>query len=309
MKKTNRSIFFYTLKGTNTLTGQGRENVNLIEVLKEIDKLPHKGGMNGRYMEGGGYPELSLQEISFKKHLCMGKIGFRRTHDLPYKENRGKETPLVLATGECLFEPTHFMLLNNKVLGIEYNHNGPKAGNFRAYIERKGFGSVSQVELAYLIKPDVMKKLKKLKTLTSINIKVEQSGLQALSVIDDSLKKGAKSLLEINSGVDTVEFSLKAVPRKKDRGFNISQLIKNLPKALSSNSADGIIKFEVKGIDSEMMKTDEVNVLSDKIVSKKSVEIKSTDHRYIDSTDMYQKIVDAYKENKSDILSSIGSEQ
>lgn len=307
MRKTNRSIFFYTLKGTNTFTGQNREDVDLIEVLKKIDELPHEDGINGRYMRSGGYPELSLQEVFFKNNLCMGKIGFRRTDDLPYKENGGSEEPLVLSPGECLFEPSHFVLLKNKVLGIEYNHHGPKAGNLRTYIERKGFGNVSQVELAYLIKPDVMAKLKKFSTLTSIEIKVEQSGLQALSVLNDSLKKAAQSMLEIHSGVNTVEFTLNAVPRKKDRGFKIGQFIKNLPKALSSDGSEGISTLKVKGIDVEFAKTDEVNVLSDKIVSKKTVEIESIDHRYIDSADMYQKIIDAYKENKNDILSSIGS--
>lgn len=307
MKKTKRSIFFYTLKGTNTFTGQNTEDVDLIEVLKEINKLPHKNGINGKYLESRGYPELSLQEASFRNNLCMGKIGFRRTHDLPYKENGGSEKPLLLSPGECLFEPSHFVLLKNKVLGIEYNHHGPKAANLRIYIERKGFGNVSEVKLAYLIKPDVMKKLKKMKILTSVKIKVEQSGLQALSVIHDSIKKGAKSLLEINEGINTVEFTLNAVPRKKDRGFTINHLVKNLGKALGTDSAKGITKFEVKGIDSEFMKTDEVNVLSDKIVSKKTVEIKTTDHRYIDSADMYQKIIDAYEENKDDIQNSIRS--
>lgn len=302
-----RSIFFYTLKGFNTYTGQAKEEVDLIEVLKKIDGLPHQKGMNGRYLNSQDYPELSLQELDARDNLCMGKIGFRRTHDLPYKERSGKETPLVLDQGECLFEPSHFVLLKNKVLGMEYNHQGPKAGNLKTYIERKGFGDVSYVELAYLIKSSTMTKLKRFRVLTSVEIKVEQSGLQALSVLNDSIGNAAKTMFDIHGGVNSIQFTLNAEPRKKERGFQISKLLKALPEALGSEGAEGISKLKVKGIDAEFVKTDEVNVLSDKIVSKKLVEIATTDHRYIDSEDMYLKIVEAYKENKNEILSSLGN--
>lgn len=67
---------------------------------------------------------------------CFGEIAYVRNSALPAVRNKvtAKIKPLKLGKNEDVYEPSHFLLTDDGILGLEYNFHAPRAGTLERHL-------------------------------------------------------------------------------------------------------------------------------------------------------------------------------
>ena len=241
--------------------------------------------------------ELEAEEPRRIRHPIKAKIGLRRVNNLPYKEKGGRESPLKLPDGSCLYEPSHFVLFKNNVLGMEYNHYGPRASALKEYLLAKNTERVQRLTLLPLLNPDVVKKLKSFETISLFRMSVHRDAIRQIR-FSQSLRE-AFEVCSKATEAEKIEVIFRSARKKKyAKAKNAIDAKEIASWLIDSRNIEDLDKLAVKGTKRGEEKPEAFDILADKVISKKKVVKEDPMYRHVMSKSMYKAIEAAYKEKE-----------
>jgi hypothetical protein len=207
--------------------------------------------------------------------------------------------PLPLAPDEGLYEPSHFVLFANGILGLERNFYGPTVSHMGHYLEALGRNIVDRVNFAVVPRTGAMERLRRLGGVRVLKIRVARDIAERTLLLDRSLRD-AFDAAKNASEAEEIELILTS-PKYSRSVFGVSWL-RNARRYLLDNEArEKTAEFLVRGEDSETGVMTDVDLLAEAVISKKLVPLTGERERSVVSERMYQAIREAYRESRDDL--------
>lgn len=253
---------------------------------------------NGRYfqLDDGNFLSMYVDSINLP---LKARIGTIRKKELPMIERQGQTIPLNIPPDAGLYEPMHFMVFQNNVVGFEYNFYGPRPGSLKFYLPNKVPSLVDEIELIPLMRRDVHELLSRVGEIKRFNLRVHRDMELYLKELDDNLPD-ALAALKKTSDAEYIEIVLRS-KRWSRRGIKIP-FLSHLPSWLSrSDVREGIDALKIRARDEITNSIEEFDLLQEYLLSIKRVVKQDDIHRSVSTNSMYASIQDAYTELKSEI--------
>lgn len=233
--------------------------------------------------------------------ISDGKInlimGTKRNVGLPQIEENGKRKPLKLSGSQGLFEPSHFSIFNNNVLGMEYNLYGPKTAAFKDYILKKADSLIDDVEITPIPRSDLDNLINSLGEVRLFDIAILPEFVEQIKKLDENLHAAFKQMKSFNHS-RKIELVLK--PSEESQS-GIERFLGNFKQHKKDEElTDSLEKLKVKARNAITERIEWFDLLDSLVDSKKDIQ-KDGNSRSVDSNSMFGGIKDAFIENKSDI--------
>lgn len=258
---------------------------------------------NGDRYHGSGQEVTScwVDGIDGQIRIRLGKV---RRADLPSIEERGQMSPLELSEDEGIVEQVHMVFFPNGIVGMLFNFYGPRMARLRTYLKRKHPGTPHSLEIDPLLRQDVVKQLERFGRIRILRLKVLKPFLARLEDADHSLYETFRTIAEL-SEAEQYELVLRPRPYERswiDRG-DLLDRVKSLAGMVSGdpNVREEVTGFKVKGFDTESESIDQLDILSDKLVRKKTVVRLGDRSRSIERDSAYAAINEAYEELQEEL--------
>lgn len=293
-----RKIYFYKAEAHNIENDQ----IGSFDLLKAsfnaISQMPYDE--DGRYQKVSSYKDVSCEVISFTNSMIKGKIGYRRTGDLPLKELRGKVSPVGLVDGESLFEPTHFIFFNTGILGVEYNHFGPRTGTLKNYILEK-CDDIDKFLVHFLLKNDVSGIVTSISDVYEVDIVAYADNLDSFAELDTSLHRGLKAMRRSMPQSQKIKFQVSRNANSKN-GMDVRWLSK-LPTWLGKPQNHQVVeRLRIRAVVDGDSKAKTHDLLEDKFVRETTIIKQDQNTLAVDTSNMLNEITRAYNELRGDLL-------
>lgn len=299
-----RQIYFYRVDTGYDNSGKPIP-FNPIPTIEHVDKLDWS--LKGRYWKDEN-EKLIACWIDSKQMPCKIRLGSIRRSDFPQVEEQGEITPLEISEKSGLLEQTYMVFLEDNIVGCDFNFYGPRITKLPYYLADKAVG-IAPPELNFtpLLRQDVYEQLKEFKYLKLFNLKIRSSFADTIKDIDRSLSDAFKAAQTVGEA-DEIELILRATGRST--GWLSEKLLDIAAKLMKLKDIHfESKKFVVSGYNQEKQKAVELDLLSDKLIIKKSILKADKRSRALNKNSAYNAIISAYNELKKEILSSasIGS--
>ena len=294
----NREIYFYRVDTGNDVSGKPKP-FNPIPTLDHVDKLDWK---QDRYWKDDNERLLACW-VDSKQMPCKIRLGGIRRSDFPQVEEQGEITPLEISEKSGLVEQTHIVFLEENIVGCDFNFYGPRITKLSYYLADMAVGIAPPIlNFNPILRRDVYEQLKQFKYLRLFHLKVRPSFADTIKDIDRSLSDAFNSAFAAGDA-NEIELILRA--SRGSKGWLSDSLLNTALKLLKM---DGIQyeskKFVVSGYDKEKQQSVELDLLSDKLIIKKSILKAEKRSRALNKNSAYNAIISAYNEFKPEILHS-----
>jgi len=309
--RVDRKIYFY--RAVSLMDEGGRPAFEPSSVFSAIKTLPWKE----RYRDEGNGKETCCwlgKRISIP---CSVRFGMIRRTDLPQRESRGKLWPLKMARGSGLAEKIHVVFFENNIIGADYNFYGPSMAKFAEYLlvkgkqlEKKGVGLTQKsdknktkvpkgLRFEPLLRGDVVDQLDKMKEIRLFRLRIRKSFAANLSEASKSLAAAFKAASRAGKA-DNVEIILRTPSHSKEwLGKNILEAAKKIVRI--PDLQHEALNFSVKGLSDNTIKTMELDLLSDKLISTQSICLLNGRTKILESRSAFSAIKNAYKKLKKEL--------
>lgn len=155
-----RKISFYRIYTGNNSNGKPY-NFNVKPILSQLNELPLDNfhDVKGLYEtdeEGDSicaFPQLDIEDYPSLRFCRIRRSSF------PLIENAGNIRDLVINPEEGLLEPIHVVFFPHNIVGVEYNHFGPRISRLGDYLLSKTTIDYPTVRFEALIRDDVIQQL------------------------------------------------------------------------------------------------------------------------------------------------------
>jgi hypothetical protein len=234
-------------------------------------------------------------------HLGLQVGNLRRT-GLPQLERRGNMEPLGIPTAAGLVELVHVVFFPNNIVGSEFNFHGPRLSRLAHYVSAKAGHIHRSVEFLPLLRQDVLNQLDRLKDVRLFQIKMRASFADVVAEADRDLGSAFAAAAKAG-GAETIEVILSPKPYSRE---SISDKILSLVKKLAkrTDTREEVSRFIVKGFDDEAGRTQLIDIMSDKLISKKQIVLQDKRTRALDPDSTFKAIVEAHAELKDQLHSA-----
>ena len=261
--------------------------------LDVIGQLPFEDGQ-GRYLvndDGNAivvWPEVSERAIGLR--FCQ----IRRT-GLPQLEEAGQITDLELAASAGLCEPMHVVFFSDNIVGIEYNHFGPRLSRLGYYLRVKSRNAVPMVHFQPLLRGDVAGQLDRLAEIKLLALRVRPSYQDTLRQADQSLGDAFAANAQVLDDPEDVELVLRA--GKDGRRSALERLLAPLKQlARRSDLRENAARFEVKGKRDDTNRVATIDLLKDQLIVQRQIVKLGERSRALDSSSAFEAIHSAHDE-------------
>lgn len=293
-----RTINFFRIQGWKFDQNNQWQQISLRSSFENINNMSFD--LNGRYQSLPTGDGIVMKDISFEGGNIQGKIGTRRLTNLPSEEIGGDELLLELEENACLFEPVHFVLFRTSVLAIEYNHYGPRPSTLKRYLQEKGNSELERVELLPILRHDVANLLRQAGVVTLFEIAIQRDGINQVEELDSDLHSALNAAARTCSRAEQIEIVLRPKPHKRD-SINLRFLNRIAQWISRPDNVHICKKLKIKAISDVTSRTAEYDLLSEKIVSKKTVAKENERYKRVDSEAMFRAIHEAYHDMYDEI--------
>jgi len=298
----DRKIHFFQISAKPT-NGLNLSSAELLQhAFEHINDLEFNSGESGRYLKIDGTKSQSIV-VNSNNGSIKAKIGTRRTGGLPSIENKGEEKPLDLKEDDSLFEPSHFIIFENGILGMEYNFFGPRAGSVRKYLIEL-VQNISHVYLKELYKDDASGVIASLSEIYKMEITAYADGIDRFGQLDKSLQDCFRACKKTSEGMEKISIELWSDARN-ELGMNISFKDKLANWLRVKENRDVVQNFKVQGVEFDTENASYFDLLEDKFVSKKTLLKQDSSHKTVKSSSAYASIQEAYDELKDDLVKAV----
>jgi len=271
-----------------------------------IDKLDDSEG-RGRYLpmtSTWGVGQVLLVHVDDhdddKVQIQLAKI---RRRDLPLIEKDGDFDPLALEEDEGLAEPTHLTVFKSGIVGIEYNHNGPRIGHFRKFLKARLPQVLNDLKFNWLLNEDASERLSQLESLKTVELQMNM-GTADIEKISSNSIFGVFD--EIDDKIDAPKVSIILGTASRSESLS-SRIFSGLIKLFQpGNKPSGITKCRVRGRRPNSSVLEDMDLLEEHAVVVTEVIKAQGRSRAIDSDAMFAKIEEAYESEKERLISLSG---
>jgi len=253
---------------------------------------------NGRYLSFGEGHLLSIYFDSLT-YPIKGKLGTIRKKGLPLIEQRGHTNPLTIPSDAGLFEPMHFVLFDNNVVGFEFNFYGPRPGSLKTYLENKAENQIDDVELFPLMRSDVQDLISRIGEVRVFRFKAHRDIKQYLRDLDDNLFDAFDAIQRMG---DAQQIEVVLRPESHSRESINVNFLNRLYSWITRQETRALTEtLKITAFDLVTCRNREFDLLQEYIRSSKQV-IKQDDyHRSVNSNAMYDAIIQSYQEVRGEI--------
>ncbi|MEV0633356.1 hypothetical protein [Nonomuraea wenchangensis] len=296
-----RSVYFYRIDAGADETGiQKNIDADVEAGLKEISDLPFE--LTGRrYMNQSDGSSLCAWVDTVGK-ITKLRLGTIRKNALPQSEFGGTLRNLALEVDEGLCETSHICLFPNGIVGVEHNFYGPRAKRLSAYMTHALSGAFPPFVMEALLRHDVARQLEGNKSVRKLTLRVRKSYTAAIGEANESLGR-ALDAAAVGSDAAVVGLILQPEPYKKiDLKTDLIHFLRNIIRKEDLREQARELKATI--VDDGTGRADEINLLEDQLISKKTILRQTSRSRVLNSDDAYRKIIDAYEELHEDLLSA-----
>jgi hypothetical protein len=287
-KTLTRGIYFYRAIPLRTPTGAPGP-FKPAEAFKKLAALKFEDGTRYQKFPDGG--SLCCWPDHGSAPQC-GRLARIRHDDFPQVEVLGQLSPVPIPRNAGLAEQTHFVFFPNDIVGVEFNFYGPRPSRLASYFNEK-----TPDEMAFVLEPllrgDIAQQLRSLTDVRLLSIRTHSAGAEVIKELDKDIGSALDALAKVK-GAETIDLVLRPRSRnlRLDRG-----LLGFARKVFSSADARAQVdRLSLRGMSELSGKVEDVDVLSDFMVSKKQVLRQDTHTRAVQSKSTYSAIREAYVE-------------
>lgn len=298
MATTKRKVRFYYYKFFITdPKGNKVEIIDPTGAFNHIHSLPFND-RDGRYYSFG---DKSLtMVIDHVRPQIRGRIGTRRENAWPTQERDGNEQPINAPPNTALLESTHFIFFPKNIIGIEFNYFGPRATSLMAYIPAKSGGLISEMDLRMIVNEDARQTIKRTGEISLARLVVRRDAGEQIRKIDPTLSDALKGLIKYSDNGETYEIII-----RKSRKANDLHLVGGKTRLaqwiMNEDSRAVTDKLLLRGKNIQTGKTDNFDLLGDGFIYEVNVDRIDSKHSTVVSNSMYNKIIEAYNANQSNL--------
>lgn len=297
-KEINKKIHFYRL-----FMKKDGLIVNPSTVFSVINQIPFDNDERYYDLENGNKWAMYIDST---ENPISARMGTRRENELPAVECAGSMTLLNIPPNSGLYEPTHFTLFPDHVIGVEYNHYGPRISSLKWYIPRKVPDIIDEVILLPLMRKDVLDSINDIGEIKSFEFAAQRNMGQLIQELDANLSSAFNALKDTSDSemIEVVMKSARYSKNKMDLPL-MSKLGKWLGKPEVIESVD---KLKLRARDINLDEYKNFDLLQEYIMGEKQVITIDETHRTVNSNAMYAAIFQAYRDCKPEINKTIKGE-
>ncbi|HIP48713.1 MAG TPA: hypothetical protein EYG92_07095 [Lutibacter sp.] len=299
MEEVNRKIHFYQIVWVDNNGEKVQKDIQFIHTI-----LTKVSGQLVKYKDGDFlYIEVYGTNAVSNSNIVLYSIAKIRKSDLPLKFdiNNKDISPLNLTNNEGLFEPSHFVIFDGKIIGAEYNHYGVRQINSKLewlinkYIKRNTLTDIKRVEIKPILKKEVYDLIEKFVEIRGIRISIATNYAKLLKQEDPVSFEQMFSAAEI---VDDMWLHLTfSLGRGKKYGDSakFEKVLKSIKKILSREyNKNNVNVIEIKGKLEGSDSIESINVLEELMLTEKKVLKLDDKTRAVNPESMYKEIIDSY---------------
>lgn len=281
-----RKIHFYRI--TDQLGQPLATPFDARPALQAVDELDFAAGE--AHMETADGQVLLGKSLEYQQAQVPFMALYRiRREDLPSLETTGEIEDLELDADAGLAEGIHAAFFAESVVGIMYNHFGPRAGRVPQYLNARA-GIDPRIAVQPLIRPEIMQKVNQLSDITIVEI---DAPIAMLDLIRES-NEGLASALGAARRIATPQrVSLRVRFQRNNEG--ITQRIRELiGQLVNDGRLHAFNKLKIKGLNEMNDEREWIDILSERITVTADVVTRSDESRTIADESARQAIGDAY---------------
>jgi hypothetical protein len=296
VQSVERKIYFYKADiGVNS-SGQ-LLRFDPLQILQLIDSFPWDQA--GKYSESwdGKTTCCWVDSTDVPQKL---RFAFVRKSDFPQLEHHGKLLPLSIPSDSGLADQIHVAFFPNNIVGCDFNFYGPRLSRLAEYFSTKAPNLCHQsLMFRPLLRQNVLDEFNRLGKIRMFKLRIRESYAEALRSANQSLADTFRSAASVGQA-EEVEIILK--PASHSRGWLSSEIFDVIRKLLRMPDLRQEARaFVIKGLDRETRKIVDIDLLSDKLISKRKILQLDNRSRALDKDSAYLGIQSAYEELREEL--------
>lgn len=227
------------------------------------------------------------------------RLGTVRSSGLPHVERAGVLSPL---QEDEIIELAHVVFFPDQIVGSEFNPYGPRLPRLGSYLSATSF--YLPIHFEPLLREDATKKLAKLAHIRLLQLKIRPAFAEIIAQADQDLGSAFEAAKRAG-GAEEIEIVLK--PKAYSRGWLADRLMATVRTlARREELHDQVLRFDVKGLNTDTGLIDLVDVLSDQLIVKKAIVVHNHDTESLSSKSAYAAIVEAYNDLRDELRLAAG---
>lgn len=249
---------------------------------------------DGRYWhdEEGKVTCCWVDRIDPPQRMRLANI---RRDALPAVEAGGQLSLLNLPEGSGLAEQTHIVFFGDNIVGVEYNHYGPKISRLPYYLAERAQGVAPEaIVFQPLLRNDVAEQLDHMVVLRHLTLKMRPAFATSLEAADHNASESLR-LIQEATGAEEVEITIGMRSHSRE---SLPNRALQIARSLVGHTAfrHEAIVARAYGVTGDPPQLDELDLLNDKLVSTREVVYLDDRHRIVDSNSAYAAIESARDE-------------
>lgn len=284
-----RTIHFYRIY--THVDEHGRlERFNAAETCETVAEIQ---GTDERYITDKNEIDTTcwLDEPNDNDRLVMATI---KRKDFPLRERKtGERGTLEMLADEGLAEIAHVRLLPNNIIGVDYNHYGPRATRLRYFLQEKAPELYRHLKIKAIVDRDTLALLADLNSFKRLDVRLSEQTMHRLPDNAQHYMQSLRGLFNIAGG-DMLEFSVGTEARtdrlEVENARQFALYLYENRGHLGEHSKVLVHGYAANG------KKIELDLLSDKVVSEQRVLRMDGRSRTVDSKDAFRAIGHAYNQ-------------
>lgn len=294
-KRLLRKIYFYRVNVGHASSGAPIP-FNTVPIFDAINRLPFSIG--NRYMECGAENILCCWILNSTPLPSVRFANIRRV-DLPAIEHGGNLRPLSIPTDAGLAESIHAVFFPNNIVGSEFNFYGPRTSRLGEYFTLKAHGIYQNIQFEPLLRPNMAQQLNRLEGIRLFQLKIRRSYVDVMRQANLDLGNALDAAMRATDA-QQVEIVLQPASR---RGTLANTVVGRIVRSLirRPDLREEARKCVLKGFDPQTAHVEEINLLNEQLVSKKSIITQNERTNNLNSDAVLEAISQAYSELQPEI--------
>ena len=226
-----------------------------------------------------------------------------RRSGLPQLEFMGHISDMDIQEDQGLLEAVHVVFLPKNVIGVEYNHYGPRITRLGHHLFRQSREAVPRSTIGPIVNRDVIEKLERCRELHLLSMEILPSNIQIVQAIHGPLGVALESQAAILGTPKTLSLVLRP-ERNGEEDFlgrmigPLTELVRSLP------FREGAKQLKVEGRYQREEPVDPINLLRDDITTKRRMIRMTPRGRALNAEAAFETIIETYTELRSEIEAS-----
>lgn len=295
-----RNVYFYRCHTDLNPDGTA-EPYDPTPALEHIDALPFEGGERYAGAGDGAVTCGWIDALEAPQRVCLGKV---RRSNLPALEEQGELRPLEIPEDAGIAEQTHLVFFPNNIVGMLFNFYGPRMASLRDYLKKLHPDTPNDLSIDPLLRQDVLEQLDQLRKIRVFDLRILRPFMNRLQQANRDLHETFSAAHEVG---EAEQFQLILKPAPNSRGWIADRFLdiaRGLAGIVSANpeAKEEVTSFKVRGQNRETSSMETVDVLRDRLVVKKTVDLAGGRTRRLDPDSAYGAIIEAHEELEDQLV-------